>query len=104
MRSQSVTASRRNLRHRPYAFTEHGAVMLASVLNTPLAVKASVQVVRAFLWLRRAIAASEPIQRRLDAHEERLCEHDEEFRRLHEALGEFAKEEPSPRRRIGFSP
>ncbi|MBI2361985.1 MAG: ORF6N domain-containing protein, partial [Elusimicrobia bacterium] len=73
-RSQFATLKRgKNIKYRPCAFTEHGAVMLASVLNTPFAVKASVQVVRAFLWLRSAIAASEPLQRRLDSHEERLC-------------------------------
>ena len=57
MRSQSVTASanRRNKSNPPYAFTEHGAVMLASVLRSPSAVQMSVMVTRAFIAMRQAI-------------------------------------------------
>ena len=55
LRSHSATASRRNIRHRPLAFTEHGAIMLASVLNTPIAVEASVRVVRAFVKMRELL-------------------------------------------------
>jgi len=53
MRSHFATASQRNIRHLPYAFTEHGAIMLASVLNSPIAIQASREVVRAFVRLRR---------------------------------------------------
>jgi hypothetical protein len=49
MRSHFATASKRNIRHSPYVFTEHGAVMLASVLKSPVAVAASIQIVRRFL-------------------------------------------------------
>src|SRR5947209_3552584 len=52
-RSQIATLKRgRNLKYAPYAFTEHGAVMLAAVLNSPVAIDASIQVVRAFVRLR----------------------------------------------------
>lgn len=58
MRSQIVTASpnRRNKSNPPYAFTEHGAVMLASVLHSPSAVQMSVMVTRAFIAMRQAIS------------------------------------------------
>jgi hypothetical protein len=52
MRSQIATASKRNIRFRPYVFTEHGAVMLASVLKSQIAIEASIQVVRAFIQMR----------------------------------------------------
>jgi len=50
MRSQSVTASKRNIRYRPYVFTEHGAIMAANVLNSSRAVKMSVFVMRVPPW------------------------------------------------------
>ncbi len=56
MRSQIVTASKRNIRFRPYAFTEHGAVMLASVLNSPTAIEASIKVVKVFVKMRSILA------------------------------------------------
>jgi hypothetical protein len=59
VRSQIVTLPDGHLRYRPHAFTEHGAVMLASVLKSPVAVAVSVQVVRAFVRLRQMIASNE---------------------------------------------
>src|SRR6476619_5721345 len=52
MRSQTVIASKRNVRYRPYAFTEHGALMLSSVLKSKRAVDMSIRVVRVFIQLR----------------------------------------------------
>lgn len=103
-RSQSATLKRgQNIKYLPHAFTEHGAVMLASVLNTAIAVKASVRVVRAFLWLRQALVAHEELRRRVDLHDELLLSHDADLRRLARAFKAFAAV-PSPRRRIGFAP
>lgn len=55
----------------PYAFTEHGATMLASVLNTPIAVQASVQVVRAFVRLREVLGAHKDLARKLEEIEKK---------------------------------
>ena len=55
----------------PHAFTEHGAVMLASVLKSPLAVQVSVQVVRAFIRLREMLASYKGLARRLDELEKK---------------------------------
>jgi hypothetical protein len=73
LRSQSATSNsgRGGRRFRPFAFTEHGAVMLASVLSTPVAVAASVQVVRAFVQLRQALASHADVALRLDELERR---------------------------------
>src|SRR6185503_13374377 len=58
MRSQVATASKRNARYVPWVFTEHGAVMLATVLKSPVAIEASIRVVRAFVYLREMLAAN----------------------------------------------
>jgi hypothetical protein len=65
LRSQSVTASRRNLRHRPFAFTEHGAIMAANILNSAAAVQMSVFVVRAFIKMRASFTNTRELARKL---------------------------------------
>jgi phage regulator Rha-like protein len=83
----------------PYAFTEHGAVMLASVLNTPIAVQASIQVVRAFIRLRQILATHKELARRLDDMEKK---YDEKFRVVFEAIRQLMAP-PAPKRpQIGF--
>lgn len=72
MRSQIVTASKRNVRHRPYAFTEHGAIMAANVLNSPRAAQMSVFVVRAFIKMRSAFADSRELAQKLALLEQEL--------------------------------
>lgn len=88
----------------PSAFTEHGAVMAATVLNTPRAITVSVYVVRAFVKLREALRTQKDFARKLDDLERRLVEHDAKFRVIFEAIRELMKPTPvPPKRRIGFS-
>ncbi|MBE3097857.1 MAG: ORF6N domain-containing protein [Planctomycetes bacterium] len=92
-------------RYAPYAFTEHGAIMAASVLNSERAVRVSVYVVRAFVKLRQVLAAHKELGRKLAALEGRLDRHDEEIAALLEAIREVMAPPPAPRRgRIGFRP
>lgn len=87
----------------PYAFTEHGALMVASVLNTNRAVEVSVFVVRAFVKLRQTIAQHKELARRLGALERRLADHDKQIIMLIEAIKKLLSPEPVPKkRRIGF--
>ena len=103
MRSQIATASRRNIRHRPFVFTEHGAIMMASVLNSPLAVEASVRVVRAFVYMREQIAANAELARKFAELEERLNGHDESIANLFEAIRQLLEPPTTEKRReIGF--
>ncbi len=100
-RSQSVTGSQkhRDPRFLPYAFTEHGAVMVANVLRSPRAVEMSVFVVRAFIRLRRSLAGHADISRRLDDLEKR---YDAQFKVVFDAIRALMAA-PEPRRRaIGF--
>jgi hypothetical protein len=84
----------------PYAFTEHGALMAASVLNTPRAIEVSVYVVRAFVGLREALAAHKDLERRLNQLESK---YDRQFKTVFDAIRELlTPPEPPKRRRIGF--
>ena len=71
LRSQFVTSSWGGMRYLPYAFTEHGIIMLASVLNSPTAVEASVRITETFVAMRKALASFSPMLMRLDMVERR---------------------------------
>jgi hypothetical protein len=90
-------------RTRPYAFTEHGAIMAASVLNTPRAVEVSVFIVRAFVKLREAILQHAELAQRVARLEKRLADHDQEILSLVRAIKQLIGQRLLPKkRRIGF--
>jgi hypothetical protein len=87
----------------PYAFTEHGALMAASVLNTRRAVEMSVFVVRAFVAMRETIGQHKELARRLTVLEQRLTGHDKKILELIEAIKQLMAPARVPsNRRIGF--
>lgn len=103
VRSQFVTASRRNVRHLPLAFTEHGALMAANVLRSRRAVSASVLVVRAFVRLRREAGARRDLAEKLAELERRIGGHDDALRSLMAAIrGLMQEPDDPPKERIGF--
>jgi hypothetical protein len=88
----------------PYAFTEHGAIMAANVLNSPRAVEVGVYVVRAFVKLREIVVAHKELARKLAELDQRVGVHDEAIRQLIEAIRQLMSPPPEPKRRgkIGF--
>lgn len=103
IRSQIVTASRRNVRHLPLAFTEHGALMAANVLRSGRAVAASVLVVRAFVRLRREMGARRDLAEKLADLERRVGGHDDALRSVMAAIrGLLQEPDDPPREKIGF--
>jgi len=86
----------------PYVFTEHGAIMLASVLNSPVAVEASVRVVRAFVRLREMLASNRELAQKLAELETKFEGHDDAIRSLFEAIRQLLASPEPKRRRIGF--
>jgi hypothetical protein len=86
----------------PFAFTEHGAVMLASILNSPIAVQSSIAVVRAFIRLRGILATHKELASKLAELEKRLEGHDEEIMVLFEAIRQLTEPLDKPSKRIGF--
>lgn len=104
LRSQFATSNRRRggRRYLPFAFTEHGAVMLATVLNSPVAVQASIQVVRAFVKLREMLSTHRELAKKLADLEKRIEGHDEEITALFDAIRELMEPPDKPNKRIGF--
>lgn len=103
--SQFVTSNkgRGGRRKLPWAFTEHGAIMLATVLHSNIAVQASVRVVRAFIRLREMVATNAQLAGKLKELEGRLGSHDKAIADLFAALKRLIESpEPPKRREIGF--
>jgi hypothetical protein len=101
LRSQIVTANpvRGGRRTAPYAFTEQGVAMLSSVLRSQRAVRVNIEIMRAFVRLRRMLGANEELARKLDALEQK---YDGQFRVVFEAIRELMTPLQPPRRSIGF--
>lgn len=99
-RSQFATLKRgENIKYLPYAFTEHGVIMAANVLNSERAVQASVEVVRTFVRLRQMLASNAGLARKLDELERR---YDGQFKLVFEAVRRLmTPPQPKPKP-IGF--
>jgi hypothetical protein len=102
LRSQNATAKRGGRRYPPFAFTEHGAIMAATILNSKRAIEMSVFVVRAFVRLRETMAANRQIAGKLQELESRLEKHDTAIQDIIDAIKELMAPEEPPRRKIGF--
>ena len=103
-RSQIATLKKgQNIKYRPYAFTEHGAIMAANVLNSPQAVAMSVYVTRAFIQQREVLAANATILKRLAEIDKTLLQHDAVLRDIYQKLLPLLQPPPeTPRPKIGF--
>jgi phage regulator Rha-like protein len=104
LRSQIATSKGRGgRRYAPYAFTEHGAIMAAAVLNSQRAVQVSVYVVRAFVQLRRMLAQNKELAAKLAALERKVGDHNQKIVALIQAIRELmAPPLERPRKPIGF--
>jgi hypothetical protein len=86
----------------PHAFTEHGAIMAASVLNSKRAIDMSIFVVRAFVQMRQSTVQNQHIVAKLAELEARIDSHDGEIQGLVDAIRELIEPLPASNRRIGF--
>jgi hypothetical protein len=105
LRSQTVTSNegRGGPRYRPFAFTEHGALMAATVLNSPRAVQMSLVVIRAFAALRRLVLDHKALSDKLAELDSRVGIHDEQLAEIIEAIRQLAAPADSEHdRKIGF--
>ena len=104
LRSQFVTLKRgRHLKYRPFAFTEHGALMAATVLSSPRAVAMSLYLIRAFVKMREDRAANAAILKWLAEIDKTLLLHDPGLRDIYQKLRPLLEPPPAPPKpEIGF--
>jgi hypothetical protein len=98
--------TRGGLRYRPFAFTEHGAVMAATILTSEVAIEMSILVVRAFIQLREMLQEHSELKRRLQQIETRIAkgfaDHEEELLEIRFLIAQLQESPPLKKRRIGF--
>lgn len=104
LRSQIVTLKKgrgTHMKYRPYAFSEHGILMLSSVLKSERAIQVNIQIMRTFVRLRQMLASSEALVQRLEELENN---YDAKFRIVFRALRQLLSPGPDDRLTIGFRP
>jgi len=109
LRSQIATSNsptgRGGRRYLPYAFTEHGALMLGNVLKSERAVEVSLMVVRTFVYLRELVSSHKELSQKLNQLERKVGAHDRAIAEVINAIRELmAPTEPKKKRPIGFAP
>jgi hypothetical protein len=110
LRSQIATSNigRGGRRYAPYVFTEQGVAMLSGVLRSKRAVAVNIEIMRAFVELRRAASSYAAIEKRLEELERetsaKLGQHDKQLRQIFDALRQLISPPPPPKRRVGFAP
>jgi uncharacterized membrane protein len=97
--SQTVTSSDIKYARRVHAFTEQGVAMLSSVLKSERAIEVNIAIMRAFVWLRKMLAANGELARKLEKMEKK---YDEQFKVVFDAIRALMEPPEKPRKKIGF--
>src|SRR6185369_15339245 len=94
-------ADRQGLRYPPMAFTEHGILMLSSVLNSKRAIQVNLEIMRTFVRLRQMLASNAELSRRLDELENK---YDRQFKVVFDSIRQLMTPTPASGKQIGFRP
>lgn len=101
LRSQIATLKRgQHSKYAPFAFTEHGVLMLSSVLNSERAIQVNIQIMRTFTKLREMLSTHKDLKRKIEFIEKK---YDEQFQIVFEAIKQLLTEEDKPKKKIGFT-
>ena len=100
LRSQNVTLKRgQHRKYFPYAFTEQGVAMLSGLLNSERAIKVNIEIMRAFVQLRKLIDSNKELAKKIEKLESK---YDEQFKIVFEAIRQLIREDDKPKGKIGF--
>lgn len=102
LKSHSATSSWGGRRKLPYAFTEHGVLMLSSVLNSKQAIQVNIQIMRLYTKIREMLIAHKDVFLRVEQVEKQLIKQDEKIEVLFSYLSKFIEKEETPREKIGY--
>ena len=103
MVSQNAIPSRKHLGgYLPYAFTEHGVLMLANVLRNERAIQVSIQIIEIFVKIREMLLTHKDILLQLEKMEKKLTGHDEDIALIFEYLKKLLNPPQTPRNKVGF--
>jgi phage regulator Rha-like protein len=103
LRSQNVTLKRgQHSKYPPYAFTEHGILMLSSILRSERAEKVNILIIDTFVKLRELLSTRKDVLLKLEKMEKKVAGQDEKIQMIFDYLKQFIKEQKKPRNQIGF--
>ncbi|WP_036601571.1 ORF6N domain-containing protein [Olivibacter sitiensis] len=104
LRSQIATSKigRGGRRTLPYVFTEHGVLMLSSVLNSEQAIQVNIQIMRVYTKIREMLLAHKDVSLRVEQVEKQMIKHDQKIEVLFSYLSKFIEKEDKPRKKIGY--
>jgi hypothetical protein len=102
LRSQFATSSWGGRRTLPYVFTEHGVLMLSSVLNSPRAIEVNIQIMRVFVQTKTAIVENQVLLKKIEQLEQYTHQNSEDIQYVFSVVKEMIQKKAEPRKRIGF--
>jgi len=109
LKSQNATSSWGGRRKPPYAFTEHGVLMLSSILNSDTAIEVNIRIMRIFTKIRETVLTNkdillklEQLEGRMIKQDNRLQKHEDEIQMIFSALKQLLNPPKEPRKRVGF--
>lgn len=102
LKSQNATSSWGGRRTIPYAFTEHGVLMLSSVLNSERAIQVNIQIMRIYSRLKGILTDHKDVLLKLERLEDKVSKHDENFKTVFSYLRKLLNPPEAPMRKIGF--
>ena len=103
-RSQFATSKSdiMGLRRPPFVFTEHGVLMLSSVINSKQAIQVNIQIMRIFTKMREMLLTHKDLLLKMEDIEKRMAGHDEKIKLIFDYLKKFIRDQIKPRKQIGF--
>ena len=103
IRSQDVTSSRgQHSKYLPFAFSEHGVLMLSSVLNSDKAIKVNIQIMRIYTKMKEMLLTHKDLLVKMNELESKASNHDKSIKQVFDYLKQFVKEQGKPQKTIGF--
>ncbi len=102
LRSQIVTSKSGGTRYMPMAFTEHGVLMLSSVLNSKRAIDMNIQIMRVFVKLKEMLLTHKDFLLKMNEIENKVAGQDEKIKLIFDYLKQFVNQQETPRRQIGY--
>ena len=100
--SQFAISSYGGRRHFPYAFTEQGVAMLSGILNSKRAILVNIEIMRAFVRLRKVISQNKDLAKKIEELEGKYEKHDKDIQSIFNAIHRILTVEQKPRRKVGF--
>jgi hypothetical protein len=102
LRSQIATSKRGGRRYAPYAFTEHGILMLSSVLNSKQAITMSIKIIEVFVKFREMLITQKDLLLKFEQLEKLVVQHDDDIQYIFQALKQLIYQKNEPREPVGF--